>query len=243
VERLPRPTKIADVPDDFARQEPPMSLQEKLDAFKADFESDKAPPAAVEALHRSAADLIKANQTELALGAGEYAPDFSLPDGDGKEFSSESLLRKGPLVVTFYRGFWCPYCNMDLQAIEAVLDRIKSLGVSLVAISPQTQPYSRKVRRDNRLSFPVLSDHGGAVAESFGVRWGVHPYLRDVFKQFKIDLPSINGEPSWTLPMPSRYVIDRDGVIAYAEVNADYTSRPNPSELFPMLDRLNNTRK
>jgi len=215
-----------------------MSLQEKLDAFKADFETNKAPPQAVQAFHRSNDELIATGQAQRALKAGARAPSFNLPDSDGKVVSSADLLTKGPLVITFYRGVWCPYCNMDLQAIEEAAAEIRKRGASLVAISQQTPANSRKSQRDNNLTYPILSDKGGEIANAFGIRWKLPDYLKEVFSMFKTDLAVFNGEPSWTLPMPARYVIGTDGVIAYAEVNPDYTRRPDPSELFPTLDRL-----
>jgi peroxiredoxin len=127
---------------------------------------------------------------------------------------------------------------MDLQAIEAAATQIRSLGASLAAVSPQTPANSRKSQRDNSLSFPILSDHGGEIAAAFGLRWRVQDELKAVMSGFKVDLAVFNGEPSWTLPMPARYVIAPDGLIAYAEVNADYTRRPDPSELMPTLQRL-----
>ena len=215
-----------------------MSLQDKLDAFRAEFETKKAPPEVVAVFHKSTAELIATGQATRALKAGDRAPAFRLPESEGATVASAELLAKGPLVVTFYRGAWCPYCNMDLQAIEAAATQIRSLGASLVAISPQTTASSRKFQRDNSLTFPILSDHGGEIAAAFGLRWRVQDELKAVMTGFKIDLAAINGEPSWTLPMPARYVIAPDGVIAYSEVNPDYTRRPDPSELLPTLQRL-----
>jgi len=214
-----------------------MSLQDKLDAFKADFEK-KAPPEAIAVFHKSTDELIAGRQAERALKAGDHAPAFVLPDADGGKVSSKDLLAKGALVVTFYRGAWCPYCNMDLQALESAAADIRALGSTLVAISPQTPANSRKSQRDNHLSFPILSDHGGEVAASFGLRWRLQDDLKKIMSSFGVDLAAFNGEPSWTLPMPARYVIAQDGTIAYAEVNPDYTRRPDPSELTPTLRRL-----
>jgi peroxiredoxin len=215
-----------------------MSLQEKLDAFKADFEGKKAPPEVVAVMHKATADLIASGQADRALKAGWRAPKFALPDAHGVEVRSTDLLAKGPLVLTFYRGVWCPYCNMDLQAIEAAAAEIRALGASLVAISPQTAPNRRKSERENALSFPILSDHGNSVANEFGLRYRLPDDLIAVYKGFGNDLAVGNGEESWTLPMPARYVIGTDGVIAYAEVNPDYTRRPDPSELLPVLRRF-----
>jgi peroxiredoxin len=215
-----------------------VSLQEKLDAFKADFEGKKAPPEVVAVMHKATADLIASGQADRALKAGWRAPKFALPDAHGVEVRSTDLLAKGPLVLTFYRGVWCPYCNMDLQAIEAAAAEIRALGASLVAISPQTAPNRRKSERENALSFPILSDHGNSVANEFGLRYRLPDDLIAVYKGFGNDLAVGNGEESWTLPMPARYVIGTDGVIAYAEVNPDYTRRPDPSELLPVLRRF-----
>jgi peroxiredoxin len=215
-----------------------MSLQDKLDAFKADFEGKKAPPHVVAIMHKATADLIASGQADRAAKVGATAPKFELPDVNGKMIRSTDLLAKGPLVVTFYRGVWCPYCNMDLQAIEEAAHEIRSLGASLVAISPQTAPNRRKSERENALSFPILSDHGNAVANAFGIRFRLPDELIAVYKGFGNDLTIGNGEDSWTLPMPARYVIGTDGVIAYAEVNPDYTRRPDPSQLLPVLRRL-----
>jgi peroxiredoxin len=215
-----------------------LPLQGKLDAFKLEFDTRLAPPAAVEALHRSVAELIASGASDRALKAGDVAPEFILPDPDGNPVSSKMLLAKGPLVVTFYRGAWCPFCNFDLSALEVARAEIESRGATLVAISQQTAPNSRKSQRQNGLGFPILGDHGGAIAAQFGVRWTLPDYLREVQKALGADLTQFNGEDSWTLPMPARYVIAQDSTIAYAEVNADYTRRPEPSAIFPVLKQL-----
>ncbi|MEL7083892.1 MAG: peroxiredoxin-like family protein [Cyanobacteria bacterium P01_A01_bin.3] len=215
-----------------------MSLQDKLDAFKADFEANKAPAAAVEAFHRSTRELIDNGNAERALKAGDRAPEFTLPDSDGNLVYSKTLLAKGPLALTFYRGVWCPYCNLDLQALEEIADDIRSRGASLLAISQQGASSSRKSQRTNNLSYPILTDQSGDLAEQFGLRWTLQPYVIEFFKMFQVDLPKIHNDDKWTLPMPARYVIDTDGTIAYAEVNPDYTRRPEPSDLFPVLDRI-----
>ncbi len=216
-----------------------MSLKEKLDAMlAAKNEGRLFPPDVVALMHKSTADLIATGQAERALKAGNLAPSFVLPDANGVLVSSKDLLAKGPLVLTFYRGVWCPYCNLDLQAIEDVAPRIRARGATLVAVSQQTAPNSRKSQADNNLSFPILTDKGGETAAAFGIRFRLPDDLAELYKRLKVDLSIINGEPSWTLPMPARYVIGQDGVIAYAEVNPDYTRRPEPDELLPVLERL-----
>ena len=220
-----------------------MTLPERLAAFRANFEAGGPPyrvPAWVhEPMHRATAELIASGAAERALRAGDQAPEFTLKGADGHEVSSRDLLANGPLVVTFYRGVWCPYCNMDLQALQAVLPAIRERGAELVAISPQLPSNSRKSQRDNKVTFPILSDPGNEVAARFGLRFKLPDYLIALYRDtFKNDLSQTNGNSSWTLPMPARYVIGTDGAIAYAEVNPDYTRRPDPEELLPVLSAL-----
>lgn len=219
-----------------------MTLQARLDAFKADFRDGKAPYFAPSEIHavmeRATAELIASGQAGRALKAGDRAPAFTLSDPEGRPVSSASLLAKGPLVLSFYRGVWCPYCNIELQALQETLPRFEALGARLVAISPQTAANSRKSQRQNKLAFPILSDAGNEVAAAFGLRFALPDYLVALYRSLKNDLPAFNGDPGWTLPMPARYVIGQDGTIAYAEVNPDYTVRPEPEAMLPVLERL-----
>ena len=218
-----------------------MLLQAKLDAFKADFEAGKppysVPHSVIETMHRATAELIASGAASRAKKAGDIAPSFSLKDPEGNVVSSNELLKKGPLVVSFYRGVWCPYCNMELQALEAVKSQFDKYGASLVAISPQTAPNSRKSMRQNKLSFPILSDVRGKVGAAFGLRFELPDYLVELYKGLKNDLPAFHDDPNWTLPIPARYVIGQDGTILYSEVNPDYTHRPEPEDMIPVLQR------
>ncbi|MFM0168568.1 peroxiredoxin-like family protein [Paraburkholderia sediminicola] len=218
-----------------------MSLQAKLDAFKADFKGGKAPYFAPPEIHpvmeRATAELVASGQAERALKAGDAAPEFILNDPDGKPVSSAELLKRGPLVISFYRGVWCPYCNLELMALEEALPSFKAEGASLVAISPQNAVNSRKSVRTNKLNFPILSDTHNDVAAAFGIRFALPDYLVELYKNLKNDLPAFNGDNSWTLPMPARYVVGQDGTILYAEVNPDYTHRPEPQDMLPVLRR------
>jgi peroxiredoxin len=216
-----------------------MSLQARLDAFKAEFEAGKppynVPHSVIEAMHRATAELIGSRAAERALKAGDRAPSFALKDPEGHSVASSELLRQGPVIVSFYRGVWCPYCNMELQALQAALPEFEALGARLVAISPQVPANSRKSVRQNQLSFPILSDAKGEVGAAFGLRFELPDYLVEVYKGLKNDLPAFNDDPDWTLPMPGRFVIGQDGTILYAEVNPDYTRRPDPEHMLPVL--------
>jgi peroxiredoxin len=166
-----------------------MALQDRLDAFKADFESGRFPlkptKEALDTMRRATEELIASAQAQRARRAGDRAPDFILADSDGKPVSMRELLAKGPLVVSFYRGVWCPYCNLELQALQEALPEITARGANLVAISPQTAPNSRKSQRDNKLGFPILSDVKSDVAEAFGIRFKLQDYLVELYKSFK----------------------------------------------------------
>jgi peroxiredoxin len=218
-----------------------MSLQAKLDAFRADFEAGKppysVPRSVIETMHRATDELIASGAASHAKKAGDIAPSFSLKDADGNLVNSSQLLKKGSLVVSFYRGMWCPYCNMELQALEAAKPQLEEYGASLVAISPQTAPNSRKSMRQNKLSFPILSDVKGEVSAAFGLRFKLPDYLVELYKSLKNDLPAFNDDPTWSLPMPAGFVIGQDGIILYSEVNPDYTRRPEPEDMIPALQR------
>ncbi|MDB5850542.1 MAG: alkyl hydroperoxide reductase [Rhodoferax sp.] len=158
-----------------------MSLQHKLDAFKADFVAGKPPYNAPPEIHpimaRATAELIASGQAQQALKAGDKAPSFALKDPDGKLVSSAELLAEGPLVLSFYRGVWCPYCNMELQALQEAMPSFAEWGARVVAVSPQNAVNSRKAVRTNALSFPILSDTHNDVAAAFGVRFALPDYL------------------------------------------------------------------
>ena len=165
-----------------------MSLQDKLDAFRAEFETKKAPPEVVAVFHKSTAELIASGQATRALKAGDRAPAFRLPDSEGATVASAELLARGPLVVTFYRGAWCPYCNMDLQAIEAAAQHSFARCVPGRHFTANAAS-SPKSRRDNALTFPILSDHGSEIAAAFGLRWRVQDELKAVMTPSRLTLP------------------------------------------------------
>ena len=223
-----------------------LALQNRLDAFKADFIAGKLAfkptKERLALMERATNELIESGQAQRAKKAGDKAPEFTLKDPEGNPVSSRDLLAKGPLVVSFYRGVWCPYCNFEMQALQAQLADITARGASLIAISPQTMANSRKSQRDNKLAFPILSDVKSEVANAFGIRFALPDYLAETYKGFGNDLAVVNDDPAWVLPMPARYVIGTDGIIAYSEVNPDYTQRPDPSELLPVLDRLRSSK-
>jgi peroxiredoxin len=214
-----------------------MLLQDKLDALKAECLA-RTPPKVTLVRQRAVEALATSGLAERAVHAGEQAPAFRLLDGHGRPFSSREAPGRGPIVLVFYRGRWCPYCNHELRAIEAASHDIRSLGASLVAVSQQTPDNSLETQRRNRLSFMSLVDAGGSVAHAFGLRWKASDELRAVEEGCGADLAAFNGDPSWTLTMPARYVVTPGGTIEYADISVDYTRRGDPSELIPVLAHL-----
>jgi peroxiredoxin len=214
-----------------------MSLQDQLDALKAERYA-KTPPHATLARRHAVDQLQASGMAERALHAGDRAPSFRLPDGSGETFCSDNALRVGPVLIVFYRGRWCPYCNVDLTAIETASRQIRSAGASIVAVSQQTPAESLKTILLNGLSFGSLVDKQGRIANAFGLRWKVSAEFWAVQEECGADRTAFNDEAAWTLTMPARYIVGSDGTVAYADISVDYTQRGDPSELLPVLDRL-----
>lgn len=174
---------------------------------------------------------------EHALKPGEMAPAFELSDGDGMMWLSEDLLRGGPLVIVFYRGRWCAYCNTQLAALQEIHAQIAAAGASLVAISPQTQKHSYMTRDMHKLRFPVLSDPGNQVARKFGLVWRLSPELQQMYEAIMTKLPGYNGDQSWELPLAATYIVQPDGKISFARVDVDWRQRPEPEEILNHVRR------
>lgn len=214
-----------------------MTLAAELEAFRNSFMT-KVPPEIRSAMERADGALLASGIVSRALKAGDTAPDFELPGADGQSVSLKSLLKNGPVVVSFYRGGWCPYCNLELRALQAVLPQIVERGATLVAVSPQTPDQSLSTAEKNELVFPVLSDSGSAVAKAFGIAFDLAEELRPIYTQFNHALPVMNGADSWALPIPATYVIAQNGIIALAFVDVDYRKRLEPSTVLETLRRL-----
>jgi peroxiredoxin len=180
-------------------------------------------------------ELIRSGIAGQALKAGNTIPSFELPDGDGMLWRSEDLLRNGPLVIVFYRGRWCAYCNTQLVALQEIHSQIAAHGASLVAISPQTQKHSYLTRDMHKLGFPVLSDAGNIVGKKFGLVYRVPVDLQKMYESIMTKLPGYNGDQSWELPLAATFIVQASGEISYARVNADWRERPEPHEIVEQL--------
>ncbi|MEK9754981.1 MAG: peroxiredoxin-like family protein [Rhodospirillaceae bacterium] len=212
----------------------------KLTREIAEFEAEKQRSHARDVLDMidlTTADLVATGIAEKALKVGDAAPDFTLPDALDNPVGLGGLLADGPLIVNFYRGSWCPYCNLELRAYQRELARIREKGAALVAISPMVPDESLSVQEKNALAFPVLSDVGCAVADAFGLVFTVDPRIQEMYlTRLGNDLPTLNGDDTFRLPMAATYVIGADGRIKYAYVEADYRTRADPEDVIAALD-------
>jgi peroxiredoxin len=174
-----------------------------------------------------------------ALREGERAPNFRLPNAQGGFIELDTLLERGPVVLAFYRGQWCPYCNLELRAYQKTLPQLQALGASLIAVSPQTSDNSLSTAEKNALAYPVLSDVGLGVARAYGVAFDLPSELVELYKrQWNNDLVKWNGEGGWSLPIPATYVIGEDARIVLAHVDPDYRGRLEPEVVLARLRTL-----
>jgi len=208
-------------------------LQAALDERKADW-AERASDQ-TKAIYDDGIAKIKATGVlDTMKQVGDPAPDFTLPNAAGEDVALQTLLEDGPVIVVFYRGAWCPYCNLTLAAWQDELDTIQALGGQLVAISPQLPDYSLVSKEDHDLAFPVLSDVGHSVSDAFGITTQITPEIIELWEG-KIDLEKHNGDDFAKLPLPATYLIDTDGTIRFAHAHEDYRVRAEPSEVIATL--------
>lgn len=205
------------------------ALQDQLDEITANTRT-LVQPERLAVGERAVEELFATGIENRILPVGEQAPDFALRDSSGKLVRSADLLALGPLVIKFFRGRWCPYCMTELEAWRGLYPRLRERGGLLVAISPQTERQSDFMAGQHRLPFPALTDRGCALAEKFRIAYSVPDYQRDYYLSILVNLPFINGDASWRLPLPATYVVARDGRILFAEAHADFRVRPEPEE-------------
>ncbi|HTV81270.1 MAG TPA: peroxiredoxin-like family protein [Acidobacteriaceae bacterium] len=209
-------------------------LQDQLDEITARTRT-LVQPERLAIGERSIEELFATGIEQRILPVGATAPDFSLPDFSGKLVRSSDLLALGPLIVNFFRGRWCPYCVTELESWRDLYPALRERGALVVGISPQTQRQSDFTASQHSIPFPILTDAGCAVAGQFGLVWTLPDYLRRYYLGILLNIPFINGEPSWKLPLPATCVLGPGGQVLYAQAHADFRVRPEPEDVLRVL--------
>lgn len=212
-----------------------MTLQTELDTFKASW-LDRVGPDVAKLVDDDNAALQ--GLAAKALRAGDRFPALVLSDQTGHPVDLAGLANAHPLILTFYRGGWCPYCNMELRAYQKSLGEIETLGAKLIGVSPETPDNTLSTAEKNDLSFPVLSDDQGRLADALGIRFQLSPAIKALYQKFGHDLPTRNGDGQWSLPMPATFIVAKGGVIAHASVDPDYRTRLDPAVAIDVLRRI-----
>ena len=216
----------------------PSSLNTQLAEYKAGFIA-RVDPTRV-ATMESATDQLRASGIEAtALKRGQAAPDSVLPNAVGLPIRLSDLWKTGPLIVLFYRGGWCPYCNLELRAWQQQVDAVARANARVVAISPQTPDNSMTTQQKNELSFEVLSDSSLEAARGFGVAFDMPDALVQLYSAAGNDLPVLNGNGRWSLPVPATFVIDSAGIVQQAYVDVDYRNRAEPADVLVQITQGN----
>jgi peroxiredoxin len=207
-----------------------MSLQNEIQALMGEL-GKKVPAEMMDKVGAFIGRLASEGVAKSARKAGDTAPGFALRNVSGRTVALADLLAKGPVVVSFFRGEWCPFCDLELRALQKTLPEFAARGASLVAISPQLAENNRSTAESRSLGFEVLSDPGNATAKAFGIAFSMNAAEQDLHKAFGADLPAVNGAANWDLPVPATFVIDAAGRIAWAHVDSNYTARAEPAEI------------
>lgn len=206
------------------------SLQDQLDEITANTRH-LVQPERLAISERAVEELFATDIEERILPVGATAPDFALKDSHGKLMRSANLLELGPLVVKFFRGRWCPYCMTELETWRDLYEQVRERGAFLVALGPQVERQSDFMVGQHGLPFPVLCDTGNKVAEQFGLVYALPETLREYYRSILVNIPFVNGDQSWRLPLPATYVIGQDRKVLFAEAHADFRVRPEPEEV------------
>lgn len=207
-----------------------LTLKDQL-RLMSEAAAKKIPPEKAKVIAASLQKLRESRLTAKALKVGQKMPDFTLKDARGKAVGLRNLRKKGPVVVSFYRGAWCPYCNAQLSDLQKHLPEIQKLGATLVAITPEKPDLTAETEKRKGLEFPILSDTDNKLATQLGLAFTLDSELKQVYSEFGIDLQKDQGNPDWKLPVPATYVVGTDGKVRFAFVDVDYTRRAESADI------------
>lgn len=215
-----------------------MSLEQTLAGLRDKF-AKILPNGATAIMEGHIESLRKSGAVDQILKPGTKAPAFTLKNQHGEDISSVELIKHGPLVVSFTRGSWCPFCSAEAHALNEVYDEFRQAGVELVVLSPQSPDRARKQATAGKLKFNLLVDKDNAIGKAFGLVYTFPEDLKNVYRDvLKLNIQAINEANCWQLPIPARFVIDGSGVIRDVKADPDYRYRPEPSEVFDIAKRV-----
>ncbi|HMI68002.1 MAG TPA: peroxiredoxin-like family protein [Cyclobacteriaceae bacterium] len=214
------------------------SWDEQVHALKEQMKN-AAPAEILSVFSKEAEDLGLSDVAKNALKPGRVAPAFELPNATGNLISLVDALRKGNIVLTFYRGLWCPYCNLQLKLYQEILPQIRELNANLIAISPNTPDHSLSMKEKHDLGYEVLSDFDNHVAKQYKIVFTQADHVAEVGKKLGADISAFNGTDKNEIPVPATFIIDKDGIIRFTFAHGDYTKRIEPQQVLDVLSRLN----
>ena len=213
-----------------------MNLQKLLEQ-KRKTDQENLPPQYLKVLKTSIRDLVRSGIQNKLIKPGSKLPDFELKNHNGQIIKSSYLYSQGPLIITFYRGFWCPYCNFDLANLNHYLPRIKEAGAHSIAISPEKAVYSKKIIMMQKLKFDILWDQENKIADELGLKFNLSQDMIDLYRdKLHVNLKMYHGDNDWSLPIPARFLVDTNGIVKYAESSPDYTKRPELDDIMAILE-------
>ena len=215
-----------------------MSLATQLTSVYDNFHDNIAPPETSKLLKDTATDFAASFKSDATIKVGDTIPQFRMSNAVGEEVDSADLLAQSPLLITFYRGEWCPFCNLALAAMQKHVDQFKAKGVTLVAITPELPSQSLTTSEKHSLKFPVLSDVGNKFAKQLGILFPQPDSLRPLFDSFGHDLKTRNGDDSFEVPVPATFLVDQKGVVRNAYIETDWAKRLEPSTALEWIDAL-----
>ena len=208
-----------------------MSLAQTLAELRDKF-AKILPESATAIMEGHIESLRKNGALDQILKPGAKAPPFRLKNQHDEDISSVDLIKRGPLVVSFTRGSWCPFCSAEVRALNEVYDQLREAGIELVVLSPQSLDRTRKQATAGKLKFSLLADTDNEIAKAFGLVYTFPEDLKNVYRNVvKVDVQAVNEASSWQLPIPSRFVIDGNGIVRDVKADPDYRYRPEPSEV------------
>ncbi len=212
-------------------------LLDEINKYQEAFK-EKVPQDIQQVMLDATEDLKRLSLSKNALKISDKAIDFELPNAVNKPVSlKEALENNDFVVINFYRGIWCPYCNLELQALQSINSELEKLNAKLIAISPQTPDSSLTTKEKNELEFEVLSDKDNKVAKEYGLVFSLAEELRPIYKSFGIDIVAANEENSFELPMPATYIVNKNQEIIYSFIDEDYTKRSEPQTILDIIQK------